>query len=102
MESQVDKEHYYTQEYLNRDRFLALREQLLLCLEMKGESFLEIGPGPNLLTPLLKQFGKRTTTIDIDNALNPDIVGELFNIPCESNSFDIACAFQVLEHIPFE
>ena len=102
MQTQVVKEHYFTKDYLNKERFLALREQLLVCLEMNGNSFLEIGPGPNLLTPLLKQFCKSTTTLDISDELKPDIVGGLFHIPCEPDTFDVSCAFQVLEHFPFD
>ncbi|MBP9010023.1 MAG: methyltransferase domain-containing protein [Smithellaceae bacterium] len=102
MPKQVNKEHYFSDDYLNKDRFLALREQLIACLETNGKSFLEIGPGPNLLTPLLKQFNKTTTTLDMAYELKPDIVGDLFNIPCAPNTFDVVYAFQVLEHIPFE
>jgi len=102
MQTQVSQEHFFTKEYLNKERFLALREQLLVCLETNGNSFLEIGPGPNLLTPLLKQFGKSTTTLDISDELKPDIVGDLFHIPCDADTFDVSCAFQVLEHILFD
>ena len=77
MPKQVNKEHYFSDDYLNKDRFLALREQLIACLETNGKSFLEIGPGPNLLTPLLKQFNKTTTTLDMAYELKPDIVGDL-------------------------
>ncbi len=102
MQTQVAKEHFFTKDYLNKERFLALREQLLVCLETNGNSFLEIGPGPNLLTPLLKQFGKSTTTLDISEELKPDIVGDLLHIPCDPDIFDVSCAFQVLEHFPFD
>jgi len=98
----VNKQHYFTDEYLNKERFLALREQLLLCQETEGNSFLEVGPGPGLLTSLLRTFGKTVTTLDYDSTLQPDIVASILNIPCKSNCFDVSCCFQVLEHLPFE
>ena len=102
MNPQVDRDHYFKEEYLSQDRFLALREQVVVCRESNSNSFLEVGPGPGLLTSLLRNFGKKVTTLDFDIALQPDIVGSILNIPCESGCFDTICCFQVLEHLPFE
>jgi ubiquinone/menaquinone biosynthesis C-methylase UbiE len=101
LKPQVDKQHYLTEDYLDRGRFIALREQLMLCLESNGDIFLEVGPGPGLLTSLLRQFGKTVFTLDYDHSLKPDIVASVLNIPCPADHVDVTCAFQILEHLPF-
>lgn len=94
--------HYRTETYLCRERFLGLREQLLACTRDAGDSVLEIGPGPGLLTALLSRLGVNVTTLDTDDRLLPDIVGGVTAMPCASKSFDTVCAFQVLEHLTWE
>lgn len=99
---QVDKSLYFSEKYLNEARFLGLREQLLCCIRTKCKTLLEVGPGPGLLTALLTKMGINVTTIDSDKFLKPDIVGDVLNIPCSNEEYDVVCAFQVLEHLPFE
>ena len=94
--------HYRTETYLCKERFLGLREQLLACTRDAGDSILEIGPGPGLLTALLSRLGIKVTTLDTDERLLPDIVGGVTAMPCASKSFDTVCAFQVLEHLPWD
>jgi ubiquinone/menaquinone biosynthesis C-methylase UbiE len=100
---QVSKEHYFTAEYLSQARFLGLHAQLNACLEAgKDKTFLEIGPGPGLLYALLCHFGCKVTTVDFASDLKPAVVGQLPQLPFGDHTFDIVCAFEVLEHMPFE
>jgi len=100
---QVSREHYYTSEYLSQARFLGLHAQLHACLNSgRGKSILEIGPGPGLLTALLRHLGHQVTTVDLAPDLRPDTLARLPELPLRSRSVDVACAFEVLEHIPFE
>jgi len=66
-----------------------------------GGSVLEIGPGSGHTTWLLRHWGMNVTTLDFDESIRPDIVGDVTRIPCASNSFDCVIAAEVLEHIPF-
>lgn len=101
--TQVKREHYYSLDYLNKDRFLGLYGQVNSCLRFQtANNILEIGPGPNLFSSIMNELGKKTTTIDFANDLNSNIIAKLPNIPIRHNSFDIVCAFEVLEHIPYE
>ena len=51
----------------------------------------------------LKQvLGVNVTTCDIDPKLNPDIVGDIKNLPCADESYDAVVVFEVLEHLPYE
>jgi ubiquinone/menaquinone biosynthesis C-methylase UbiE len=65
-------------------------------------SILEIGPGPGLLNGILKQFCHKVATLDFAEDINPDIVGEVTNMPLADSAFDLVCAFQMLEHIPWD
>ena len=66
-----------------------------------GGKVLEIGPGAGHTTWLLRHWGLHVTTLDFDSSVNPDIVGDVTNISCETDSFDCVLAAEVLEHIPF-
>lgn len=99
---QVSSAHYFNPSYLSKSRFEGLQCQLAVFLESEGsKSILEIGPGPGLLTALLRHFQFEVTTIDIAMDIRPDVVGSLSAMPFMNGAFDATCAFQVLEHLPF-
>jgi SAM-dependent methyltransferase len=100
---QVPVEQYFTEEYLAPHRFLGLQAQLQVCCQAGKEAkILEIGPGPGLLTVLLKYLGYKVHTLDFEPKLNPDVNGRLPELPFVSNCVDLVCAFEVLEHMPFD
>jgi SAM-dependent methyltransferase len=100
---QVNKNHYLTEEYLGIERFNSLQSQFRLCMQgAPGDTFLEVGPGPGLLVGLLKHFGREITTVDFAEDVKPDYVATLPNLPFDNGSFDVVCAFEVLEHIPWD
>jgi hypothetical protein len=102
-EVQVAGNHYLTEKYLGVERFLSLHSQFRLCMEgSPDDTYLEIGPGPGLLVGLLKQFGRNITTVDLAEDLNPDHIEALPSLSFSDKSFDIVCAFEVLEHIPWD
>lgn len=99
---QVSRTHYFSAGYISRARFEGLQAQLELCMQTeKLDTILEIGPGPGLLTTLLRHLKYKVHTIDLADDLYPDVVGRLPELPFRDCSFDGVCAFQVLEHIPF-
>jgi len=61
---------------------------------------LEVGPGIGLMKSLISNFEYDYHTFDIDETYNPSIQGNIVNMPCDDNSFDLICAFQVMQHIP--
>lgn len=99
---QVDSNHYLTKKYLSTSRFLGLQAQLSYCRDAftSDAKIIEIGPGPGLLTAILRHLGYWVVTMDIDPDLSPDILGSLPNIPLSNQSMDFCCAFEVLEHLP--
>lgn len=98
---QVDSSHYWKETYLCRERFLHYREQFVTLLKLKPSSILEIGPGPGLLSSMLRCACEKVITVDFADDLKPDIVTDIKNIPLEDALFDVVCSFQVLEHIPW-
>ena len=99
---QVNKEHYFSDNYNHKARWLSFFYQLKLLQREDIKKVLEIGPGNGWVTYILKDLGLKVTTVDIDKELKPDFVASVDKLPFPDNSFDVVCAFEVLEHMPFE
>lgn len=102
MQKQVDKSHYKFTSYMSKGRWTSTWHQLDEVLKFQPQTVLEIGPGPGTFKQVGKLFDLNVKTLDLDPELRPDIVGSATQIPMSDASVDVACAFQVLEHMPFE
>lgn len=99
---QVDKSHYDFLRYMNKARWNSVWHQLDEVIRLAPENVLEIGLGTGVFKQVASLFGLKVETLDLDPALNPDHVGSVEEIPLSDASFDIVCAFQILEHVPYE
>ena len=103
MTPQIPTAAYSSPSYFNKARFASYATQLEEVLQTQPGSVLEIGKGNGLLSFLLTGAGVRCVTADFDPALKPDLCLDIRQpLPLEDAAFDVVCAFEILEHIPFE
>lgn len=101
-QKQVDKQTYEFARYMSKERWASMWHQLDEVQKLKPESVLEIGPGPGLFKTLAASFGLSVQTLDLDPDLNPDHVGSATEMPFRDATYDVVCAFQMLEHLPYD
>jgi len=102
-EVQVDKSHYGFGRYGFEGRFVSYYWQLKEVLDLKPQSVLEVGVGDKVFGNFVKDnTAVAYTSVDIAEDLKPDVIGSILVLPFDDKSVDIACAFEVLEHLPFE
>jgi SAM-dependent methyltransferase len=101
-EVQVGNGYYLTEEYASIERFISYFYQLDTIRNVNPSSILIIGVGDDVIPNLLRKAIPKVTTLDIDKSLQPDVVGDVRSLPFEAGTFDLVCAFQVLEHLPFD
>jgi SAM-dependent methyltransferase len=95
---------WYGESYDSPERLSSYGEQIGLVMAQAAtrDKLLEIGIGNGTLTAALRNRGLDVVTVDFAEALRPDVVADVRELPFPDNSFDGALAFEVLEHVPWE
>jgi len=91
-------------QYLNIERWSSYWYQIDLILAYCPKSILEIGVGDKVVGSYLKANFPDVVykSFDNDEKLHPDILGSIENYAFPAGQYDLVCAFEVLEHLPFE
>lgn len=95
---------------LNKGKFLtdahrdSYFQQMLHIRRLGVESVFEIGPGEGVIASYMRSLGIQYDTMDIVNTSYPTIVSRLedFDPSGHLARWDLVCAFQMLEHSPYE
>ena len=102
MDNNIQTKIYKHENYDDMERFISYYQQVKFITDLNPEHVLEIGIGNKTLVNYMKEHNLPIQTCDIDKNLDPDFVGDIRDLPLESESFDVVCAFQILEHISFD
>ena len=102
MNIQVPFEHYFKKSYDTKARFISYWHQIDEIVQFNPTTILEIGIGNGFVSDYLKKRGYNIKTIDIDERLKPDYIGNVLNLPFDDSSFQVVSCCEVLEHIPYE
>ena len=97
-------DHLYRLAYnLREEKFWSYYIQLSEILKLpktQTNSVLEIGKGEGIFESLIANFNYQFMSLDIKPEFDPDIRGDILNLPLPNQSIDLICAFEVLQHLP--
>ena len=96
---------YLSLRYNSKARWLSYWYQVSEILEASPENVLVIGKGSGVTENTIQSLSNNKihiVTLDINYAVNSDVVGEVAGLPFRNDSFDAIICCQVLEHIPYE
>lgn len=101
---QVDRAHYSPESYDELHRWVSYWYQIQSVIRSDASRVLEIGIGSGVLNWYMRErLGLEVVTADLDPTLEPDHLVDVRELDrcIEAGDFDLVCAFQVLEHVPF-
>lgn len=101
MKTQVNREHYKFETYVTKARWCSYWHQIDELAKLKPATILEVGVGAGFFSRLGQYLGFHIETVDVAEDLMPDHLGSVTDLPFSEDQFDMSCAFQVLEHLPW-
>ncbi len=80
-------------------RLYGTREVMLALQEFMRGDILDFGAGGGKQKALVSAHAKSYTSLDLDPACHPDIVGDVLSPPIPDTSYDTIVSNQVMEHV---
>ncbi|HAV11415.1 MAG TPA: methyltransferase type 11 [Candidatus Moranbacteria bacterium] len=100
---QQDSHEYSQGKYMTVQRWSTYAKVISETMKLNPKNILEIGPGNNIVTDVLKKMNYEVKTLDLDNSVHPDYNFSLTDEKINSlKIFDLVIASQVLEHIRYD
>jgi len=97
-----DVRNYDFLRYVNKQRMVTFWYQLAEIMRLDVKSVLEVGIGPRIVAPVLRELGKEVKTADVNPALEPDYLVQVQRlssvVPAESA--DVILCARVLHYVP--
>ncbi|MFC1808892.1 class I SAM-dependent methyltransferase [Candidatus Omnitrophota bacterium] len=90
---------------LNKKKFTSYFYQLNRILRLpksQVNSILEVGIGAGLFKAMIENYNYMYTSIDLLADNFPDHTGNVLAMPFSDFEFDLICAFEILEHLPYD
>lgn len=89
--------------YCNLERWSSYWYQIDEIIKSGAETVLEFGCGDGVTGSYIKNNTNiQYFCADTDPALGPDYILNISNFSLDDKKFDTVCAFEVLEHLPYE
>ncbi len=103
-ESELKRDFYFNHFYFQFPALSSLCDQISAVYAESPTNILEIGKGNGFVSDFLSKAGFSVTTFDINERLEPDVVGSVTELAScfPHDSFDLVLCAEVLEHIPFD
>lgn len=92
---------HYLGDYDKLPSFVSYYYQVDLFRRLDCHNMLEIGIGNKTVSTYLRHHGYDITTCDYNEALQPNHVADIRDLPFDDNSFDVVMACEILEHLPW-
>lgn len=96
-----DSPFNYALHTYNEQRFIQYFQQIQHVLALQPARVLEVGPGDHTVTDFLLRKGIAVETVDVEEALHPDHIGDIRRPLPVQPVFDVVLACEVLEHLDF-
>jgi SAM-dependent methyltransferase len=98
----IDPDYYSFDRYNSKMRMLTYWYQIQEILRRHPSSVLEVGIGSGMVTSYLRHCGIHVTTVDVNEGLNPDLVGSVLELSSvvRDRQFDTVVCCRVLHHLP--
>ncbi|TAL50344.1 methyltransferase type 11 [Patescibacteria group bacterium] len=95
---------YQSSSYLSKSRWISYWYQINEVHQTTANaSVLEIGPGNNLVTGVLRGMGHQVKTVDRDWKTKPDYLTDVRQLSdTVQEQFDTVLCCEILEHLPFK